>query len=304
MEHDVSREITQWLGAAPGVLEGMSRLLDEHQRLRKQAEAAVRECATLREELASAHAANRRLVDAWLEIDQMIADGLGKANDAAERFRASLAAPIAAAPVAPPAPQAAPPAPQAAPSPVTTPAAPVAEPKEEGPRRILVADDDAYFRTMMEDFFTHKRGYEVHVATSGEDAVAALRRVEPHAMLLDLAMPGGGLWAIERIKACRPELCVIVVSASDDATLVAKTRALGAADYVAKPFDLDHLAAVLDRHITAHEAASTPDSPITAATGTVEKASQGPTNGASITGVSRGVEAVRESTRSSVALAS
>ena len=105
------------------------------------------------------------------------------------------------------------------------------------------------------DYLTHHHGYEVLAATSGEEALALLPGFQPQAVLLDLAMPGGGMWAIERIIAFRPDLCVIVVTANNDMSLVRKARALGAADYVMKPFDLDYLGSVLDVHMTRGDAA-------------------------------------------------
>jgi CheY-like chemotaxis protein len=252
MEDDARRRITQWLDAAPGVLDVMSRLLDERGRLREDTEAAEHECTRLRQELATLRAENDRLVKAWSEIADLIADGLGKANDALLRFRASLAAPATAPDVAP----------AFAPATVPTVAPPPKDPEGPSPRRILLVDDDADFRSMIVDYLGHHHGYEVLAAASGEEAVTLLPRFQPQAVLLDLAMPGGGTWAIERIKALHPHLCVIVVTANHDVSLVRKARTLGAADYVMKPFDLDYLGAVLDIHMTGDDAASAPRSPV------------------------------------------
>ena len=248
MADDTRQRITQWLEIAPSVQASMSGLLEEHERLRDHAEAAEHECARLRQELATARADNARLVKACGEIDSLIADGLGKANDALLRFRASLGAPATLADVAPVAPS----------SGVASAAAPSPEPRGPSQRRILVVDDDANFRSLTTDYLTHHHGYAVLAATSGEEALALLPRFQPQAVLLDLAMPGGGMWAIERIMALHPGLCVIVVTANDDMGLVRKARALGAADYVMKPFDLDYLGAVLDGHMTGRDAAPAP----------------------------------------------
>jgi CheY-like chemotaxis protein len=267
MAEDETRRITQWLEAAPSVLDMVSRLLDEHGRLWEATEAAEHECTRLRQELATVCAENDRLVKNWSEIDDRITDGLGKANDALLRFRASVAAPMvdpaasavapaecAAAPVSPAALPAV--AQAATPATILAPMSPPERPAEPSPWRILLVDDDANFRRMITDYLSVNRGYEVLSAVSGEEALTLLPRFRPHAVLLDLAMPGGGMWAIEEIKRLHPGLCVIVVSANDDVSIVRKARALGAADFVTKPFDLDCLDAVLDTHMTRDSAAS------------------------------------------------
>jgi DNA-binding NarL/FixJ family response regulator len=257
MAEDEARRVTEWLEAAPSVLDMVSRLLDEHGRLWEATEAAEHECTRLRQELATVCAENDRLVKERSEIDDRINDSLGKANDVLLRFRASVGAPLvdsSASPVAQAeraaprvSPAAAPAATRAAtPATIPTPVSPPERPVEPGPWRILLVDDDANFRRMMIDYLSDNRGYEVLAAVSGEEALTLLPRFRPHAVLLDLAMPGGGMWAIEEIKRLHPELCVIVVSANDDVNIVRKARALGAADYVTKPFDLDCLDAVLD----------------------------------------------------------
>jgi len=267
MDSDAGRKITQWLGAGPGALQTLAQLLEEHQQIQRRAEAAVEECARLRQELAAVRAENRHLVEAWSEMDEAVADGLGKANDAMLRLRAALTAPV---PTAPPAERDADEAPSDA-APHESPAAAVAPPPPAPQHasaagetngstrhvtRILVVDDDPNFRAIMVDYLTHKRGYEVDTATSGDEAMAALAINQTDVVLLDLAMPGGGLWAIERIKACHPELAVIVVSANDDMSIVAKAHTVGASDYVAKPFDLEYLGELLDNHFASKEAMS------------------------------------------------
>ena len=269
MAEDTRQRIMEWLEAAPSVLDMVSRLLDEHGRLWEATEAAEHECTRLRQKLATVCAENDHLVKEWSEIDDRIADGLGKANDALLRFRASLAAPMVdsvasaialAEPAAARISAAAAPAvtPAATPASILTVAAPPEQPAERTPWRILLVDDDATFRSMIIDYLTDNRGYDVLAAVSGEEALTLLPRFQPHAVLLDLAMPGGGMWAIEQIKALHPDLCVIVVTANDDVSIVRKARSLGAADYVTKPFDLDCLDAVLTHHMTKGDAAPAP----------------------------------------------
>ncbi len=102
----------------------------------------------------------------------------------------------------------------------------------------------------------HLRGkYEVTTAESGEEALKVLESARPELVLLDLRMPGmGGLEALRRIKALYPNQCVVMVTANDDRASAQEALALGAADYVKKPFDLDYLDAALEIYMTVSDA--------------------------------------------------
>jgi CheY-like chemotaxis protein len=268
MVDDARQRTMQWLEAAPSVLDILSGLLDEHGQLRQDMEAAERECTTLRQELAAMRAENDRLIEAGREIDHLIVDGLGKAHDALLRFRAPLAPPAAVAPLG---------AAEISPG-----ASAAQEPGPPSARRILLVDDDASFRSMIVDYLARHSEYEVLAAANGEEALALLPRFQPRVVLLDLAMPGGGTWAIERIKALHPALCVIVVTANDDVRLARRARALGASDYLMKPFDLADLGAVLDIHMPGHDAAPAPRSPVPAASDGADEEGTGLTSVRSI----------------------
>src|SRR5262245_1243285 len=107
--------------------------------------------------------------------------------------------------------------------------------------RILVVDDEPEIRLVLQDFLA-ERGYEVSLAGSGVQALAELEMFRPHVVLLDVAMPGmDGAETLSRIVARNPSLPVIMVTGNADLRVTAKLLALGAADYVSKPFDLDYL---------------------------------------------------------------
>ena len=79
-------------------------------------------------------------------------------------------------------------------------------------------------------------------------AIAAARRYQPSAILLDLGMPGrDGLLVLERLKSNRllSHFPVIVVTARDQQEAEEQTRRLGAVDYVSKPIQADALMASL-----------------------------------------------------------
>lgn len=115
--------------------------------------------------------------------------------------------------------------------------------------RILVADDDLIHIQLVS---TRLRvyGFEVQVARDAMQAVMAAVRGKPAAILLDINMPGSnGIEALRQLKAnsITFTIPVIVVSGSVDAELPKKLRALGAEDFLRKPFDFSELLGILNR---------------------------------------------------------
>ncbi|MEV8517291.1 response regulator transcription factor [Dactylosporangium sp. NPDC051484] len=105
-----------------------------------------------------------------------------------------------------------------------------------GPIRVLIVDDHEHFRAGLRALLATSAEVEVcGEAASGEEALAALPRLQPDVVLLDLVMPGmGGIAAMARIAAAMPHVRVLVLSmADDDDSVFAAVRA-GARGYVLK----------------------------------------------------------------------
>jgi DNA-binding response OmpR family regulator len=86
-------------------------------------------------------------------------------------------------------------------------------------------------------------GFTVHRATDGPAAVEAARRHRPDVVILDIMLPGfDGLEVCRRIQAERP-VPVIMLTARDDETDLLVGLAVGADDYLTKPFSMRELAA-------------------------------------------------------------
>jgi len=115
--------------------------------------------------------------------------------------------------------------------------------------RILVVDDEPEFREVVAEYLAGK-GFDIREAGSGEEAIGRVAEFEPHIVLLDLMMAGiGGLEALREIKAVAPGTCVVIVTAVEELTAARGALALGAADYVTKPFPFQYLDAVLEVHM-------------------------------------------------------
>ncbi len=117
---------------------------------------------------------------------------------------------------------------------------------------ILVADDDADVRELVV-FRLVDAGYEVITAADGEEAVALARERHPDLCLIDVMMPKlDGFEVTEQVRAT-PELAqtkVLLLTASIHESAVQRGLAVGADDYIGKPFAaqelLDRCAAALD----------------------------------------------------------
>ena len=109
-------------------------------------------------------------------------------------------------------------------------------------RRILVVEDE---RTIAEAVEARLRaeGFAVTVAADGPAAVAAAKRVQPDLVVLDVMLPGfDGLEVCRRIQAERP-VPVLMLTARDDESDLLVGLAVGADDYLTKPFSMRELAA-------------------------------------------------------------
>jgi DNA-binding response OmpR family regulator len=106
------------------------------------------------------------------------------------------------------------------------------------PQSVLVVDDEANILLSLE-FLMKKAGYEVRLAHDGEEALAEIGRARPDLVLLDVMMPKrNGFDVCEAIRA-NPEwraVRVILLTAKGRDIEREKGLALGADDYITKPF--------------------------------------------------------------------
>ena len=121
------------------------------------------------------------------------------------------------------------------------------------PVRILVADDDPWILRMVANVLG-KRGYQVEVASDGEDALEKAIASTPDLLITDVMMPKMDGWTLVKALRARPEMAflpvVFLTGLSSDDDRIRGFR-LGADDYMAKPFRFEELdlrvARTLDR---------------------------------------------------------
>ena len=117
------------------------------------------------------------------------------------------------------------------------------------PATILIADDDRSIRVVLEQALL-RDGHNVRTTESGKTLWGWIEAGEGDLVITDVVMPdANGLDLIPRIKKIRSDLKVIVMSAQNTLLTAIKAAERGAFEYLPKPFDLDELAAIVNRAI-------------------------------------------------------
>jgi two-component system response regulator MtrA len=116
---------------------------------------------------------------------------------------------------------------------------------DAGGKLILVADDDDDVRELVVFRLTHA-GFEVITAADGEEAVELALARRPDLCVIDVMMPKlDGFEVTQRVRAA-PELAetkVLLLTASVHESAVERGLAVGADDYIAKPFSSEEFLA-------------------------------------------------------------
>jgi DNA-binding response OmpR family regulator len=123
-------------------------------------------------------------------------------------------------------------------------------------RSVLVIDNDDSIVEFLTVYFELK-GFTVYAALDGEAGLDLAARHRPAVILCDMRLGDmDGAEVLQRLRS-RPELAsamVMIASASSAAADIDRARALGADDYVVKPFDPDVLLARVERWLSARQA--------------------------------------------------
>jgi DNA-binding response OmpR family regulator len=102
--------------------------------------------------------------------------------------------------------------------------------------KVLVTEDDKFLASAYRVKLT-KAGYEVHLASDGNEALQILSEFTPDVMILDLVMPGkDGFSVLEEINKNEnlKKIPIIVASNLGQKEDIDKALSLGAKDYVVK----------------------------------------------------------------------
>jgi DNA-binding response OmpR family regulator len=121
---------------------------------------------------------------------------------------------------------------------------------------VFIADDNPAILQGL-DRALSANGYQVRTALSGGEVLALLGSVPhpPDLLLLDVMMPEvSGLEVLRTVRGDTrwTDLPVVLITATNDATLPVSALRDGAVDFLTKPFRLDELLARVDSHVRRH----------------------------------------------------
>lgn len=113
--------------------------------------------------------------------------------------------------------------------------------------RVAIADDHRLMLETVEALLESDGGFDVVAAVdSAATLLAAVERLAPDLVVLDVGMPGtDGLVCLEALRKRHPAVKVVMLSGVDDPRVVQRALGLGAAAFVTKDVDPRDLAAVL-----------------------------------------------------------
>ncbi len=114
---------------------------------------------------------------------------------------------------------------------------------------ILVVDDESDVCEMIVTIL-YEEGYVIDMANSGKDAVKKVKDGNVDFVLLDIMMPEmDGIETLQQIKAVRPDIPVVMITAYATLKTAQEALRLGAYDYITKPFNLECVKEVIKQGI-------------------------------------------------------
>ena len=107
--------------------------------------------------------------------------------------------------------------------------------------KVLVVDDSESSRDLFSDFL-EKKGYDVFLSRTGEDALEKVRNLKPDAMLLDIGLPGiDGMEVLRRVRQFDENIGIIMITNVIDEDVGRAALKKGADYYLTKNINFDYL---------------------------------------------------------------
>ena len=126
--------------------------------------------------------------------------------------------------------------------------------EETEEKRLLLVDDEVGYLDVLAKRLTH-RGFEVTTASSGAEAIRALRNWEFDLAVVDLKMEDmDGIEVLKVLKKMDPALQVIILTGHGSERAARDGIAHGAFDYLIKPIGLDPLIARISAALSSDTA--------------------------------------------------
>lgn len=122
--------------------------------------------------------------------------------------------------------------------------------------RVLLIEDDIPIQELLRAYFEAK-GHAISVAADGVEGLRAFSAGLPELVLLDVGLPRLDGWAVLEAIRASSAVPVVLLTALDDTEDVVKGLAMGADDYLTKPFDVRELDARVQAILRRFEAPGT-----------------------------------------------
>ena len=123
----------------------------------------------------------------------------------------------------------------------------------ENMSRVLVVDDERFFREAIRDALTSD-GVACETADSGGAALAAVEESDFGVVVLDIGLPEtSGIEVLKRLREQDPSLRVIILSGHNEQAAVLEALRLEACDYLAKPLHDEELVLAVRRALHTHD---------------------------------------------------
>ncbi len=120
--------------------------------------------------------------------------------------------------------------------------------------KVLVVDDERMIRWSIQQTLS-AAGHEVTACDTAAEGMALFEWLRPDVVLLDLRLPDGSGETI--LKAIKAGICedtaVIMMTAFEEDCTEERAKALGAFEYLRKPFDFNELCAIVSRAVETHQ---------------------------------------------------
>jgi diguanylate cyclase (GGDEF)-like protein len=113
--------------------------------------------------------------------------------------------------------------------------------------KVLIVDDAPDTLEIIQKLLRYE-GYDVTVASTGEEGIKKVEMEKPEVVLMDINLPGiDGTEALRRIRVINPIQCVIMLTAFATVDNAIQALKEGASDFVKKPFENEHLIHIVNQ---------------------------------------------------------
>jgi len=113
--------------------------------------------------------------------------------------------------------------------------------------KILIADDEPMMRNLVLKIL-ESEGYQISLASSGDEALEMLKADKFDLLLTDVKMPGmNGFDLLRKVKENWPDMAVIIMTGYGDAFTIKEALLNGADEYLSKPFKGHEVSLIVER---------------------------------------------------------